>query len=109
MNVLSAYTAWTRRVLVLGLLLCLALNSLTILPILAAGAESPTTPVQSTVLEESPHSQTIGAEHQEHGLPQSALEIARPFGLPVTNSMLVTWLVAGGLIIFAQVATRRME
>jgi F-type H+-transporting ATPase subunit a len=42
-------------------------------------------------------------------LPQSAVEIARPFGLPVTNSMLVTWLVALGLIIFAQVATRTMK
>ena len=26
----------------------------------------------------------------EHGLSQSAVEIARPFGFPVTNSMIVT-------------------
>jgi F-type H+-transporting ATPase subunit a len=44
----------------------------------------------------------------EHGLPQSAVEIARPFGFPITNSMVVTWIVAIGLIVFAQMATRRM-
>jgi len=47
--------------------------------------------------------------HREHGLPQSAVEIARPFGFPITNSMVVTWIVAVGLIIFAQVATRSMK
>lgn len=44
----------------------------------------------------------------EHGLSQKALEIARPFGFPVTNSMVVTWVVAIGLVVFAQLATRRM-
>jgi F-type H+-transporting ATPase subunit a len=43
-----------------------------------------------------------------HGLPQKAVEIARPFGFPITNSMVVTWIVAIGLIVFAQLATRRM-
>ena len=47
--------------------------------------------------------------HREHGLPQSAVEIARPFGFPITNSMVVTWIVAVGLIIFAQMATRNMK
>jgi F-type H+-transporting ATPase subunit a len=42
-------------------------------------------------------------------LPQSAVEIARPFGLPITNSMVVTWVVAIALIVFAQVATRKMS
>jgi F-type H+-transporting ATPase subunit a len=45
----------------------------------------------------------------EHGLSQKAVEIARPFGFPVTNSMIVTWIVALGLIIFAQGATRQMK
>jgi F-type H+-transporting ATPase subunit a len=31
------------------------------------------------------------------------------FGCPVTNSMVVTWIVAIGLIVFAQVATRHMK
>ncbi len=43
----------------------------------------------------------------EHGLPEKAVEIARPFGFPITNSMVVTWIVAIGLIVFAQLATRR--
>jgi F-type H+-transporting ATPase subunit a len=49
-----------------------------------------------------------GAE-QESGLPQQAVEIARPLGFPVTNSMVVTWIVAAALIIFSRVATRHMK
>ena len=48
------------------------------------------------------------AQPVEHGLPQKAVEIARPFGFPITNSMVVTWIVAIGLIVFAQLATRPM-
>jgi F-type H+-transporting ATPase subunit a len=43
-----------------------------------------------------------------HGLSQKAVEIARPFGFPITNSMVVTWIVALALIAFAQMSTRRM-
>ena len=46
---------------------------------------------------------------EEHSLSQKAVEIARPFGFPITNSMLVSWIVAVGLIIFARLATREME
>lgn len=46
---------------------------------------------------------------EEHGLSAKALEIARPFNFPITNSMLVSWIVALALIIFAQVATRNMK
>ena len=49
------------------------------------------------------------AEPVEHGLSQKAVEIARPLGFPITNSMLVTWIVAVGLIVFAQLATRTMS
>ena len=49
------------------------------------------------------------AETAEHGLPQKAVEIARPFGFPITNSMFVSWIVALGLILFARVATRDMK
>jgi len=48
-------------------------------------------------------------EPAEHTLSQKAVEIARPFGFPITNSMVVTWLVALGLIVFARVATRSMN
>jgi F-type H+-transporting ATPase subunit a len=46
--------------------------------------------------------------HNMSALPQSAVEIARPFGFPITNSMVVTWIAAIALIVFAQVATRHM-
>jgi F-type H+-transporting ATPase subunit a len=49
------------------------------------------------------------AEHAQHGISQKAVEIGHLGPLPITNSMVVTWIVALGLIIFAQVATRRME
>jgi F-type H+-transporting ATPase subunit a len=49
------------------------------------------------------------AEPEEHGLPQKAVEIARPLGFPITNSMVVTWIVAAGLIIFTRVTTRNMK
>ena len=44
-----------------------------------------------------------------HGLSQSAVEIARPFGFAITNSMLVTWLVAAGLIVLARRSTRHVS
>jgi F-type H+-transporting ATPase subunit a len=44
----------------------------------------------------------------EHGLSQKAIDVAHLFGMPITNSMVVTWIVAIGLIAFAQLATRRM-
>ena len=44
-----------------------------------------------------------------HGLSQKAVEIAAPFGFPITNSMIVMWIVAAGLILFAQLATRRLK
>jgi F-type H+-transporting ATPase subunit a len=43
-----------------------------------------------------------------HGLSQKAVEIAAPFGFPITNSMVVMWIVAAALIVFAQLATRRL-
>ena len=46
--------------------------------------------------------------HGEHGLTAKAVELWKPLGFPITNSMLITWCVALGLIIFAQIATRRM-
>ena len=48
------------------------------------------------------------AETAEHGLSQKAVELARPFGFPITNSMIVTWIAAVGLVVFARAATRNM-
>jgi F-type H+-transporting ATPase subunit a len=47
-------------------------------------------------------------EEAEHVLSQSAVKIDR-WGSFITNSMVVSWLVAFGLIIFARIATRDMK
>src|SRR5438876_8652799 len=52
---------------------------------------------------------TLAQEEVEHGPTQKPVEIARPFGFPITNSMVVSWIVAVGLVLFAQVATRHMK
>ena len=48
-------------------------------------------------------------EQEEHGLSQKAVEVARILGFPITNSMIVSWVVALSLIVFAQYATRNMK
>ncbi len=49
------------------------------------------------------------AEEAVHGLPQAAVPLFNLGPLAVTNSMLLSWVVALGVIGFAQLATRRME
>jgi len=49
------------------------------------------------------------AEAAEHGMSQKAVEIGSCLRFPITNSMVVSWMVALGLIIFARFATRRMD
>jgi F-type H+-transporting ATPase subunit a len=63
-------------------------------------------PAQTTSAQESG---TAAPEPQEHGLSAKPVEIVRPFNFPITNSMLVSWMVAVGLIVFAQLATRKMK
>jgi F-type H+-transporting ATPase subunit a len=49
------------------------------------------------------------ATHAEEGVPAKAVEIGHLGSFPITNSMVVTWIVALGLIVFAQLATRKMK
>jgi F-type H+-transporting ATPase subunit a len=49
------------------------------------------------------------AEQEHHGLSQKAEEVGRVLNFPITNSMIVTWVVAAVLIIFTQFATRKMK
>jgi F-type H+-transporting ATPase subunit a len=63
--------------------------------------------IANVVSESNPGSHLSNAD--EHGLSAKAVEIARPFNFPITNSMVVSWIVALGLIVFAQVATRDMK
>jgi len=51
---------------------------------------------------------TVFAADPEQGLPQYAVKIDR-WGSFITNSMVVSWIVAIGLIIFARAATRDMK
>lgn len=103
-----------RAVLGLGLLavVCVAAGAGT-----AAGADTPVTAqvqkdvmppeagLQKDALKLEPHTAKA-----EHGLPQAAVPVLNKLGrLPITNSMIVSWIVAAGLIVFAQVATRRMQ
>jgi F-type H+-transporting ATPase subunit a len=48
-------------------------------------------------------------EPEEAGLTQRANEITSLFGLPITNSMVVTWITALVLIVLARIATRHIE
>ena len=74
-------------------------------PAAYASAEPPAAQQPATV-----NPSPAGGSHESggHGLPESAVEIGRPFGVPVTNSMVVTWIVAIVLIVFARAATRKM-
>jgi F-type H+-transporting ATPase subunit a len=50
-----------------------------------------------------------GAGAAHHELTQYALDVFHIGPLPITNSMIITWGVALGLILFAQLATRKMS
>jgi len=50
-----------------------------------------------------------GHSEEHHGLPPAPPHVLHVGKLPITNSMIVTWVVALGLIVSAQVATRRMQ
>ncbi|MDB6056634.1 MAG: synthase subunit a [Verrucomicrobiales bacterium] len=48
-------------------------------------------------------------EHEEHGLPLHPVVITHVGPLPITNSMVVTWIVAAFLIIFARIAMSNVQ
>jgi F-type H+-transporting ATPase subunit a len=68
-------------------------------------------PNSTTSADTAVHAKAVSVtpEETEHGPSQKPVEIARMFGFPITNSMVVSWIVAVGLIVFAQVATREMK
>ena len=57
---------------------------------------------------ESAGGQAKPAAQEEHVSPKP-IEITRIGSFPITNSMVVTWIVAIGLILFAQIATRNIQ
>jgi F-type H+-transporting ATPase subunit a len=66
--------------------------------------------VKSPALTDFPSSESVTTSAPaEHGLSPKAVEVARLLGFPITNSMVVSWMVAAGLILFAQWATKKMN
>jgi F-type H+-transporting ATPase subunit a len=58
---------------------------------------------------EVPATQTEVGQGEEKSVPAKAAEVANVSGFSITNSMIVTWIVAIVLIIFAQIATRNIK
>ncbi len=73
-------------------------------PLASRGAEpaATTSPAEAVAKAEA-------GEHEEHGLPPNAPKLGRTGSSFVTSSMVVTWTVAVGLILFARYATRRVQ
>src|SRR5215510_4533747 len=44
----------------------------------------------------------------DHGLPQHAVDLTRVAGVPITNSMVVTWIVAAALVVFVRASAGAM-
>jgi F-type H+-transporting ATPase subunit a len=85
------------RIFVFGLLLAGA-------PLWLSGAEAAAGNVHAEA-----DSHATGAPAEHHSLPQYAVNLGDHMGLPITNSMVATWIVAVGLIVFVQLATRKMK
>jgi hypothetical protein len=60
-------------------------------------------------LRAAPEDGGAAVAHASHGLPAKAVEIGRIGTFPLTNSMLVTWICAALLIIFAQTSMRDVK
>ena len=52
--------------------------------------------------------EAFAAAGHDH-LPQNAEEVAKPFGIPITNSMIMVWVVALGIIVLCRLATKKMQ
>jgi F-type H+-transporting ATPase subunit a len=74
------------------------------LPILGLGAQGDPAHVVAPG-----HPATPLAGHGEEGLSSKAVDVFKVGSFAITNSMLVTWVVALGLIVFAQMATRNLR
>ena len=71
-------------------------------PLLGRGAEQVAAIAADSVAAAAP-------EARLEGLPPGATDVFHIGAFPVTSSMLVTWIVALGTIVFARVATRKMK
>ena len=93
------------KVTVVSVVLALAFMSLGAEVTAAADRTLPSVSPASS----KPGPPVVSPEKEEHGLSQKAEEIARFASFSITNSIVVTWIVAVGLIVFAHLATRNMR
>jgi F-type H+-transporting ATPase subunit a len=101
LNARSVLFLWT-------VLISLFLTRLLIANVQQIGAS--TQPPSTTTNEHHGESRAVStSDEEEKAISQSALEVVRVFGFPITNSMVVTWVVASGLILGAHFATRDMK
>ena len=81
----------------------------------AADAKTPATSVNSdpqTAIERNsvkPPGEHDDGEVHHHALPAAAPTFSKSKGAIINNSMVVTWIVAAALIVFAQLATRKIR
>jgi F-type H+-transporting ATPase subunit a len=85
----------------------LAVSFLLAIPVLSKGADA-------ELRAATPQEAAASAAHHEaggvhEGVPLKPVEIGHIGSFPITNSMVVTWIVALGIIIFAQIATRNIK
>ena len=66
-------------------------------------------PVAGWCAEKAAETAPVEAAKKDHSVSPKPREITRIGSLPITNSMAVSWIVALGLILFAQVATRNIQ
>ena len=76
--------------------------------LLAAATAGATPTMENAPASEAPAEAAQTAEAKKSGLPQKAQGVFSKNGL-VTNSMLVTWIVALAIIVFARYAMRRVQ
>ncbi len=83
-----------------------------VLPLVSSAADhEPSRSRQAAIVEATDHAgqKATEAHGEHHGLPSSAVPVFRIGPFVISNSMLITWLASGILVLFVQAATRRME
>jgi hypothetical protein len=96
------------RTAFVALLFCSLMTLVSANGAVARGASPQAASATSATVAEVPTTHEV-PEPEEHGLSQKPDEITHFLNFPITNSMIVSWIVGVGLIIFAQLATRSMK
>ncbi|HEV7404551.1 MAG TPA: F0F1 ATP synthase subunit A [Chthoniobacteraceae bacterium] len=102
----ASFPHWRPALLALLALACLCFGT----PVFAQEAKAPA-PGSTAVVEDPAPGEHAAAGHAEHkeGLPPASPVIGHIGPLPINSSMVFMWIVAIGLIAFAQYATRSIK